>query len=77
GERAGVQPQDLLPADVSDPRGAADIHLTPDGRHLYAGDRTSSLITVFSVSEDGSVLSVEGFQPSVALPSGFNIENSG
>lgn len=61
----------------SDTRWAADIHITPDGRHLYACDRTASLITVFSVSEDGSVLSVEGFQPTEAQPRGFNIDNSG
>ncbi|ECY8166266.1 beta-propeller fold lactonase family protein, partial [Salmonella enterica subsp. enterica serovar Bovismorbificans] len=65
------------PADFSDTRWAADIHITPDGRHLYACDRTASLITVFSVSEDGSVLSVEGFQPTEVQPRGFNIDNSG
>ncbi len=67
---------DMMPADFSDTRWAADIHITPDGRHLYACDRTASLITVFSVSEDGSVLSVEGFQPTEAQPRGFNIDNS-
>ncbi len=67
----------MMPADFSDTRWAADIHITPDGRHLYACDRTASLITVFSVSEDGSVLSVEGFQPTEAQPRGFNIDNSG
>ena len=67
----------MMPSDFSDTRWAADIHITPDGRHLYACDRTSSLITIFSVSEDGSVLAVEGFQPTETQPRGFNIDHSG
>ena len=51
-----VQTTDMMPPDFSGVRWAADIHITPDGRHLYACDRTASIITVFSVSEDGSVL---------------------
>ena len=77
GEIECVQTLDMMPADFSDTRWAADIHITPDGRHLYACDRTSSLITVFSVSEDGSVLSLEGFQPTETQPRGFNIDHSG
>lgn len=67
----------MMPSDFSDTRWAADIHITPDGRHLYACDRTSSLITIFSVSEDGSVLAVEGFQPTETQPRGFNVDHSG
>jgi 6-phosphogluconolactonase len=77
GQIECVQTLDMMPPDFSDTRWAADIHITPDGRHLYACDRTSSLITVFSVSEDGSVLAVEGFQPTETQPRGFNIDHSG
>ncbi|MGN9527328.1 6-phosphogluconolactonase [Escherichia coli] len=72
-----VQTLDMMPENFSDTRWAADIHITPDGRHLYACDRTASLITVFSVSEDGSVLSKEGFQPTETQPRGFNVDHSG
>ena len=72
-----VQTLDMMPADFTDTRWAADIHITPDGRHLYTCDRTSSLITIFSVSEDGSVLSLEGFQPTETQPRGFNVDHSG
>ncbi|MCG4788663.1 beta-propeller fold lactonase family protein, partial [Roseburia faecis] len=51
-----VQTLDFMPPGFSGTRWAADIHITPDGRHLYACDRTASIITAFSVSEDGSVL---------------------
>lgn len=77
GQIECVQTLDMMPSDFSDTRWAADIHITPDGRHLYACDRTSSLITIFSVSEDGSVLAVEGFQPTETQPRGFNIDHSG
>ncbi|VVT53124.1 6-phosphogluconolactonase (EC [Kosakonia radicincitans] len=72
-----VQTLDIMPPDFTDTRWAADIHITPDGRHLYTCDRTASLLTVFSVSEDGSVLSLEGFQPTETQPRGFNIDKSG
>lgn len=72
-----VQTLDMMLENFSDTRWAADIHITLDGRHLYACDRTASLITVFSVSEDGSVLSKEGFQPTETQPRGFNVDHSG
>ncbi|MFT4270973.1 MAG: 6-phosphogluconolactonase [Pantoea sp.] len=77
GEVERVQSLNMMPADFSGTRWAADIHLTPDGRFLYACDRTSSTITVFSVSEDGGLLNIEGFQPTETQPRGFNIDNSG
>lgn len=77
GQVECVQTLDMMPADFADTRWAADIHITPDGRHLYTCDRTASIVTIFSVSEDGSVLAVEGFQPTETQPRGFNIDHSG
>lgn len=72
-----VQSLDMMPPGFSGTRWAADIHITPDGRFLYACDRTSSTITVFSVSADGAVLTLEGHQPTETQPRGFNIDNNG
>lgn len=72
-----VQSLDMMPPEFSGTRWAADIHLTPDGRHLYACDRTSSTLTVFSVSDAGDALRIEGFQATETQPRGFNIDNSG
>ncbi|WP_336277354.1 6-phosphogluconolactonase [Cronobacter dublinensis] len=77
GKKECVQTLDMMPAGFADTRWAADIHITPDGRHLYACDRTASVITVFTVSEDGSVLEVQGHQSTETQPRGFNIDNSG
>lgn len=77
GEVERVQSLDMMPEGFSDTRWAADIRLTPDGRHLYSCDRTASILTVFSVSEDGGLLTVEGYQPTETQPRGFNIDHSG
>ncbi|MEM6050865.1 6-phosphogluconolactonase [Erwinia sp. P7711] len=77
GEVERVQSLDMMPSDFSETRWAADIHLTPDGRFLYSCDRTASILTVFSVSEDGAMLAVEGHQPTETQPRGFNIDNTG
>ncbi|AXF76327.1 6-phosphogluconolactonase [Erwinia tracheiphila] len=77
GEVARVQSLDMMPAGFNGTRWAADIHLTPDGRHLYSCDRTASLLTLFSVTRDGGRLTVEGHQPTETQPRGFNIDNSG
>ncbi|MEA1064485.1 6-phosphogluconolactonase [Apirhabdus apintestini] len=77
GDIACVQTLDMMPPEFTGTRWAADIHITPDGSHLYTCDRTSSQLSVFSVSEDGSVLALEGWQPTEIQPRGFNIDDSG
>lgn len=72
-----VQSIDMMPETFSGTRWAADIHITPDGRFLYSCDRTASLITVFSIGNDGATLNVEGYHPTETQPRGFNIDASG
>lgn len=72
-----VQSLDMMPPGFSETRWAADIHITPDGRHLYSCDRTASIITVFSITDGGAGLSLEGYQPTETQPRGFNIDHSG
>lgn len=77
GEYATVQMLNAMPEDFADTRWAADIHITPCGRYLYSSDRTASLLSIFSVSEDGSVLSLLAHHKTEAQPRGFNIDHSG
>ncbi len=65
----------MMPADFSDTRWAADIHITPDDGICMPVTAPPARLPL-SVSEDGSVPSVEGFQPTEAQPRGFNIDNS-
>ncbi|CNK58648.1 6-phosphogluconolactonase [Yersinia proxima] len=72
-----IQTLDAMPADFTDTRWAADIHITPNGRHLYISDRTASLLGIFSVSEDGREIALVGHHQTEAQPRGFNIDHSG
>ncbi|SNC59096.1 6-phosphogluconolactonase [Sodalis endosymbiont of Henestaris halophilus] len=72
-----IQTLDIMPATFSNIRWAADIHITIDDRWLYCCDRKASIISRFSVSEDGSVLSLLGYQATETQIRGFNIDPQG
>ncbi|PHM39438.1 hypothetical protein Xmau_02781 [Xenorhabdus mauleonii] len=72
-----VQSIDSLPVDFSSVRWSADIHITPDGRHLYTSERSESLISHFLVSEDGYHLTLAGHYGTETQPRGFAIDHSG
>ena len=60
-----------------DARGAADIHLSPDGKYLYASLRLrGDGVVVFSVALDGT-LTYSGFQATGPHPRNFNITPNG
>jgi 6-phosphogluconolactonase len=61
--------------DVSNHIWASDLHLTPDGRFLYAAERTSSTIGAFSV--DAGRLTWLGNTPTEKQPRGFRIDPAG
>jgi len=77
GEYHGVQSLNIMPTDFDGTCWAADIHITPDGKFLYACDRTSSLISVLNVSEDGGQLTLTGHHATQKQPRGFNIDYKG
>ena len=58
--------------------GSADIHLSPDGKFLYASNRGhENNIAIFSVKNNGT-LSLIGFQPVMGVrPRNFTIDPSG
>lgn len=55
---------------------AADLHLTPDGRFLYASERSTSTLTACRVARDGS-LAVIGAFDTETFPRGFAIDPRG
>lgn len=77
GQLTHVQNIDIMPTSFTGVRWAADIHITADGRHLFACDRTSSLITCFAVSQQGALLTPLGFQPTETQPRGFAVDSTG
>ena len=58
--------------------GSADIHLSPDGRFLYASHRlTDEGISVFAVDKKSGLLTKIDFQPTAAHPRNFAITPNG
>jgi 6-phosphogluconolactonase len=56
---------------------AADIHLTPNGRFLYASERTSSTLAAFGVDAGTGNLTYLGSTPTEKQPRGFAIDPGG
>ena len=56
---------------------AADLHLTPNGRFLYASERTGSTIGALSVDAATGKLTYLGSTPTEKQPRGFRIDPAG
>ncbi len=67
----------ILPGDFTGKPWAADLHLTPDGRFLYASERTSSTLAAFRVDAERGTLTAIGHEPTEMQPRGFNIAPAG
>lgn len=64
-------------ADTVHARGCADIHLSPDGKYLYASVRLQNDgIAIFKVDSDGTLTNA-GYQPTGIHPRNFNITPNG
>ena len=72
-----VQRTSALPPGFAGKPWAADLHLAPDGRHLYASERTSSTITVYDVDAASGQLQTLAQVPTEKTPRGFAIDPSG
>ncbi|MBT2324567.1 beta-propeller fold lactonase family protein [Variovorax paradoxus] len=66
-----------LPEGFTGKPWAADLHLTPDGRYLYASERTSSTLAGFKVDAATGRLQPLGQTPTEKTPRGFAIDQSG
>jgi 6-phosphogluconolactonase len=56
---------------------AADLHLTPNGRLLYASERTTSTLNAFRVDSASGSLTYLGSTPTEKQPRGFAIDPTG
>ncbi|QNK72072.1 beta-propeller fold lactonase family protein [Variovorax sp. PAMC28562] len=72
-----LQSTTTLPAGFAGKPWAADLHLTPDGRYLYASERTSSTLSAFRVDPSTGLLQSLGQTPTEKTPRGFAIDPSG
>ena len=72
-----IQVVSALPKDFSGKPWGADIHLTPDGRLLYASERGSHSLAAFRVDARSGMLMLIGNFPTERQPRGFNIDPGG
>lgn len=72
-----AQVASALPKGFEGKPWAADIHLTPDGKYLYASERTSSTLAAFRVDPKTGALGAIGSYATAKQPRGFAIDPSG
>ena len=77
GTMREVQRTTALPPGFAGKPWAADLHLSPDGRHLYASERTTSTIAVYEVDTASGQLKTLASVPTEKTPRGFAIDPSG
>jgi len=65
------------PRDVSNDIWASDLHLTPDGRFLFAAERRSNSVNALSVDAATGKLTWLSSTPTEKQPRGFAIDPSG
>ncbi len=56
GQLTEIAGADIMPSDFSGRSSTADIHMTPDGRFLYASERVLNRIVAFSVNQASGAL---------------------
>jgi 6-phosphogluconolactonase len=79
GKMNVVQNISSHPADYKGTIGSADIHVSPDGKFLYASNRgDANTIAIFSIDEKSGKLSSAGYQSTLGkTPRNFNFDPSG
>ena len=68
-----------MPAGDTSFAGSADIHVSPDGKFLYASNRAeSNTIAIFSINQKNGKLSPVGHQSTLGkTPRNFNFDPAG
>lgn len=68
----------VIAADTLGARGSADIHLSPDGRYLYASNRLKGDgLAIFAVNPTDGTLAKVGYQLTGLHPRNFSITPNG
>ena len=73
----GTPGANQAPRDTTNDIWASDLHLTPNGKFLYAAERTSNSLGAFSVDGATGKLTYLGSTPTEPQPRGFAIDPAG
>ena len=74
GQLSELQTASAWPPGYDGKPWAADIHVTPDGRFLYASERRSSTLSAFRIDAGSGMLSPLEFVPTEKQPRSFAID---
>ena len=78
GTLKNIQRISSMPVGDTSDAGSADIHVSPDGKFLYASNRAeANTIAVFSINQKNGKLSLIGHQTLGKTPRNFNFDPSG
>lgn len=77
GTLSELQTVPTLPPDFTGKPSAADLHVTPDGRFIYASERTTSMIKGYRLDPERGTFSRCGRWPTETTPRGFAIDPRG
>src|SRR5215208_1934079 len=77
GQLKEKQSVSALPAGFDGKPWAADLHVTPDGKFLYASERTSSTLAAFKVDAANGTLTLVAHYPTEKQPRAFAIDPGG
>src|SRR6201999_1390548 len=75
--RGAVGAPGAAPRNTDNDIWASDLHLTPNGRFLYAAERTSSTLAAFRVDGASGKLTYLSSTPTEKQPGGFNVDPTG
>ena len=77
GNLSEIETKELLPGAFTEFNKSADIHITPDGRFLYASNRGHNSITAFKLMKDGKLDFIRRFPSGGDYPRNFFISPGG
>lgn len=78
GALTQIQRVSMVPDDFEGVNSAADIHISPDGRFLYASNRGHDSLVIFEIGETTGGLSLVGHEPTRGgHPRNFMIDQQG
>jgi len=73
-----IQRVEMLPEDFEGSNTAADIHISPDGKSLYASNRGHDSLAIFSIDESSGELTFVGHEPTLGgHPRNFAVDKKG
>jgi len=73
----GTPGANQAPRNTANDVWAADLHLTPNGKYLYASERTESTLNVFAVDRSTGKLAYRSTHATEAQPRGFAVDPLG